>query len=156
MAAPDLRRVEDLARGFAEPAGLEVVVVELVQEQTGRILRVRLDKPGGIAIDDCAAVAERLSRALDHELVIEGPYSLEVSSPGIDRPLVRRADYERFTGSRAAVRLREARDGRRKFRGTLKGLEGDDVMIETEDGLFRIPLAAVAKAHLEMDVGAKE
>jgi len=110
-----------------------------------------LDKPGGITVDDLQLVAERLSRALDGDPAVSGPYSLEVSSPGIERPLVKRADFERFAGSRVAIRLREAMDGRRKIRGTLGGLDGDDVLVESEGGRLRVPLSAVAKARLVVD-----
>lgn len=151
MGAAGLAAVERLAARFAVPAGMEVVLVELVREQTGRILRVLLDKPGGITLDDCQYVAERLSRALDEEPPVEGPYSLEVSSPGIERPLVKRRDFERFAGSEVSVRVREAIDGRRRFHGRLVGLEGDEVVLETDVGRVVMPLEAVTKAHLVVD-----
>jgi ribosome maturation factor RimP len=145
----EVRKVHDLATRIAEPAGLEIVLVELVREQTGRILRVLIDKPGGVTVEDCTLVAEPLSRALDDEPPVKGPYSLEVSSPGIERPLVKRADYERFAGSRVLVRLREAKAGRKVYRGMLDGVDGDDALVTTEDGVrHELPLTEVDRAHL--------
>jgi ribosome maturation factor RimP len=148
----EVRHVQEVARRIAEPAGMEVVLVELAREQTGRVLRVLIDKPGGVTVDDCALVADPLSRILNDDPPVKGEYSLEVSSPGIERPLVRRADYERFAGSQVAVKLREAKDGRKTFRGTLDGVQGEDVLVTTEDGTrHALPLADVARAHLVVE-----
>jgi ribosome maturation factor RimP len=148
----EVRHVQEVARRIAGPAGMEVVLVELAREQTGRVLRVLIDKPGGVTVDDCALVADPLSRILNDDPPVKGEYSLEVSSPGIERPLVRRADYERFAGSQVAVKLREAKDGRKTFRGTLDGVQGEDVLVTTEDGTrHALPLADVARAHLVVE-----
>ena len=151
MGEPELRRVEELARGLADRAGAEVVLVELVREPSGRVLRVLLDKPGGVTVDDCESVAGPLARALDAEPPVRGPYALEVSSPGIERPLVARGDFERFAGQKVAIRLAKALDGRRKFRGTLVGLDGDDVVVEIEGVQVRLPFAEIARAHLVVE-----
>jgi ribosome maturation factor RimP len=151
VAEPGLHRTEELARSLAEANGLELVLVELVREPIGRILRVLLDKPGGVTVEDCQAVAEPLSRALDEETPVRGPYSLEVSSPGIERPLVKRADFERFSGRPAAIRLARPLDGRRKFRGTLAGADGDDVLLDVEGAQLRLPRNGIAKAHLVVE-----
>lgn len=151
MAEPGLHRTEELARSLAEAEGLEVVLVELVREPVGRILRVLLDKPGGVTVVDCQAVAQPLSRALDDEAPVRGPYSLEVSSPGIERPLVKPADFVRFAGRPAAIRLVQALDGRRKFRGTLAGVDGQDVLLDVEGAQLRLPWTGIAKAHLVVE-----
>jgi len=151
MGEPGVARVEELARSFAEHAGLEVVLVELVREPTGRVLRVLLDKPDGVTIDDCSTVAQPLSRALDAEPPIAGSFTLEVSSPGIERPLVKRVDFDRFAGQEAAVRLAKSHDGKKRFKGTLVGTDGDVVVMEVEGAQVRLPLAEIAKAHLVVE-----
>lgn len=151
MAEPGLQRTEELARSLAEASGLELVLVELVREPSGRILRVLLDKPGGVTVADCQSIAQPLSRALDDEAPVRGPYSLEVSSPGIERPLVKPDDFVRFVGRPAAIRLTRALDGRRKFRGTLAGVDGDDVLLDVEGAQLRLPQAGIAKAHLVVE-----
>jgi ribosome maturation factor RimP len=103
---------------------------------------------GGMSVEDCAEVSRTVSALLDVEDPIEGTFTLEVSSPGIDRPLVRPKDYERFAGHVAKVELKEPRDGRRRFTGTLKGVAGDAVVLGVEDQTVSLPLAEIARAKL--------
>lgn len=132
--------------------GYELVTLERV----GRgLLRVYIDQPAGISLDDCVKVSNQLT----HLLMVENvDYSrLEVSSPGIDRPLVKAADFVRFAGERAQIRLREARDGRKKFIGVLKGFEDDAIMLEMDGALLALPLVEVDSARLapELEVASR-
>jgi ribosome maturation factor RimP len=102
----------------------------------------------GMGVEDCAQISRHISALLEVEDPIEGAYTLEVSSPGIDRPLTRPADYARFAGHVAKVELRHARENRRRFTGTIKGLEGEAVVLDTEEGSVSLPLAEIERAKL--------
>lgn len=138
----------DLAEELAGPLGLEIVDVEFRREASGRVLRVFIDKPGGVTLDDCQALSELLGQRLDEVDPIEESYNLEVSSPGIERPLKKPRDFERFAGHLVHVRTYGPIDGRRNFRGELLGLEDDHVVVRLERDVVRIPLQQVAKARL--------
>lgn len=140
--------VAELAEQLAAPLRLEIVDVEFRREPGGRVLRVFIDKPGGVTLDDCQALSRRLSAKLDEVDPIEESYNLEVSSPGIERPLTKPKDYIRFAGHRVHVRTYGPVDGRRNFTGELLGLEDDDVVVRVDEGDVRIPLSQVAKARL--------
>ena len=131
-----------------EPAieGLGYEVVEL--EFHSGIVRVFIDRPEGVTLDDCERVSRQVSGLLDVEDPIPGAYTLEVSSPGLDRPLRKTADFGRFAGQRARIELSLPLNGRRRFSGTLRGVERDAVLIELDGTLFRLPLAQIGKAHL--------
>jgi len=120
-----LSRVADEVRALAGPIagtqGLELVDVEFRREARGWVLRVYLDSPRGIGVADCQAVSERLGDRLDAEGLIEHPYALEVSSPGLDRPLRAAVDFTRFAGRRARIRTTEPLNGQRNFQGILRG-----------------------------------
>jgi len=145
--------VTERARAIASPLlqelGLELVDVEFRREAGGWILRVYLDKRGGVTLQDCQRVSEELSDLLDVEDLVDHPYSLEVSSPGLDRPLGREADFLRFVGERVRVTTSQAIEGQRRFLGTLKGYEGGRVVLEREDGsMVLIPHSLISKARL--------
>ena len=109
-------------------------------------MRVFIDKDGGVTVDDCARVSDHLTRLFAVE---EIEYDrLEISSPGLDRPLKRLGDYNRFAGEEAAVQLHELTDGTRKIKGVLRGVEGDNVLVETSVGVRRIPFAAIERCRL--------
>jgi len=124
--------------------GFELVDWE-IQPRAG-LVRVFIDKPGGVDVEDCA----RVSNHLTHLFTVENvDYErLEVSSPGLDRPLTKLADYARFAGDEAQVSLREMSDGARRLKGVLRGVEGADVLLETDKGPRRIPHAEIVKARL--------
>jgi ribosome maturation factor RimP len=103
-----------------------------------------------MTVEDCARISEAVSPLLDLHDPIPGAYSLEVSSPGLDRPLVKPADFERFKGERVRIEAAEPVEGRRRFTGTLEGLAADRVVVLTEAGRREIPLAAVQKARLSL------
>lgn len=112
----------------------------------GRLVRVFIDKEGGVDVEDCARLSQHLTRLFAVENV---DYErLEVSSPGLDRPLRKAADYERFRGHEATLVLREKRDDTRKVRGVLAGLDGAEALVETDAGTVRVPLDLIERARL--------
>ena len=117
------------------------------------IVRVFIDKPQGVTHDDCSDVSTHLGTVLDVEDFIHASYTLEVSSPGLERGLYKRADYERFSGSDAKLKTRQPINGQRNFRGRLLGLEGDEVIFDDRtNGRVQIPLDIITKANLEVDI----
>lgn len=147
-------RISEVIEQVTKREGLEFVHAELTGGRNP-ILSVYIDKPGGVTIDDCTAVSERLSLILDVEDFIPHQYTLEVASPGLDRGLYKAADYERFAGLPCHVKVSEAIEGQRNFHGKLIGLdqEGEPVaVIEGENGQrYRLPLAQIVKANVEIE-----
>lgn len=132
--------------------GYELVDCEFVNDH-GWVLRVYIDKEAGpIAIADCADVSRSVSAALDVDDVIPQRYSLEVSSPGLNRPLRRLKDFERFKGEKARIRTVEPIDGRGNYFGILQGVAGDDILINVDGTEYKVPLAKIAKARLEYSI----
>jgi ribosome maturation factor RimP len=127
---------------------MELVHVEYQREPAGRTLRIYLDKPGGVTLDDCANISRQLSDLLDVGLETEASYRMEVSSPGVQRPLGRLGDFERFKGSRAKVRTSQALEGRKNFTGTLQGLSGLSVLLWVDNQTLSIAFTDIVKAHL--------
>jgi ribosome maturation factor RimP len=125
--------VRQLAQPLAEELGYEVVDVELTVQGRHRVIRVLLDKPAGITIGDCARFSRRLSDCLDMNQTVAGSYRLEVSSPGIERPITTLDAVSRFAGSRAALTTHEPREGRRHFEGELLGVRSGQAGIRAED-----------------------
>jgi len=132
--------------------GYELVGVEMVGAKGNRTLRVYIDTPAGIRVEDCEAVSHQVSGVLDVEDPIEGAYNLEVSSPGLDRPIFKAADYDRFSGERIKLRLQELHEGRRRIKGVLGGLDGEHVVVRDADGSeLRIPLELIDRARLDLE-----
>ena len=114
-------------------------------------LQVMAERPDGtMSVDDCASLSRELSALLDVEDPIAGEYMLEVSSPGIDRPLTRLKDFDRWAGFQARLELDASIDGRRRFKGTLRGVEGDSVRLDVDDATLALPFDRIAKAKLVM------
>jgi ribosome maturation factor RimP len=127
------RRLADIVGPVIEGLGFELVRIRLMGGKT-RILQIMADRPaGGIEVDDCASISTAVSAVLDVEDPIEENYVLEVSSPGIDRPLTRLKDFDMWVDYEARIETTELIDGRRRFKGTLQGTEGDEVLIEIEE-----------------------
>jgi len=126
--------------------------VELKRHGGATLFRVFIDQESGVGLRECQQVSERLGVLLDVEDPIESSYTLEVSSPGLDRPLWNRRDYERFTGRLARVQTRERVDGKRHFRGRLAGVEGDAVVLEDNRGRTSIPLETIERGRLEVEL----
>ncbi len=137
---------------LAEPAcaaeGLELVHVEYQREPGGLTLRIYLDKPGGVTLDDCVEVSRQLEDALDVHLTDAPPYRLEVSSPGLDRPVGKLADFQRFEGQRARIRLSEAVDGRRNFTGTLAGVVDETIRLKVDKETISLHFENIQRARL--------
>ena len=155
-----LEQVRTLAARVAASYGLEIFDVDLRREGRTHVLRVVLDKPGpsatpadSVSLDECARVSEELSALLDVEEVVPvDGYTLEVSSPGLDRPLRGADDYRRFAGRRAKVVLSAPIERQTAFTGHLRGVDGDEVLFESEGGrLVRMPLGQIARARLDVE-----
>ncbi len=145
-----LRQIEDIVAPTIVGMGYELVRVAMSRGGTLQIMVEPADG-GPMDVEGCAVLSRALSAVLDVEDPISSPYTLEVSSPGIDRPLTRAKDYARWTGHIARLETAEPVDGRRRFKGTLLGLEGDVVKLRLDDGQETgVPLASVSKAKLEM------
>ena len=128
------RRLADIVGPVIEGLGFELVRIRLMGGKT-RVLQIMADRPdGGIDVDDCGTISTAVSAVLDVEDPIEDNYILEVSSPGIDRPLTRLKDFEMWKGWEARIETSELIDGRRRFKGGLMGVEGDEILIEIEEG----------------------
>jgi ribosome maturation factor RimP len=160
MVVVDLiERVRAIADRVAGSYELEIFDVQFRRESSGMVLRVRLDRPGpsavpedSVSVDDCARVSRDLSAMLDVEDIVPTAYTLEVSSPGLDRPLRHLKDYRRFEGRRAKLVMREAVDGQTFFKGVLGGVEDTDVLIQGDDGQpHRVPYGIITRANLEVE-----
>src|SRR5215475_4027213 len=148
-------RVWQLAAPLAETEGLEIVDIELKPEgRMGLVLRLYLDKAGGASMDDLSRVSRSLSDLLDEHDVVDGAYTLEVSSPGINRPLKRPEHFERFVGKRIRVRTRDRIDGRRSFLGTLQEVLENQITLKQEGAQYQIPFAVIEKSNYEHDWSA--
>lgn len=126
--------VTELVAPVVSKSKFELVDVEFVKEGAGWYLRIYIDKPGGITIDDCQSISEEVSKILDDADPIHQSYYLEVSSPGIDRPLKKDSEFERYKGNAVEVKLYEPIGGKKVFEGELQGLEGNNVVIRNESG----------------------
>ena len=146
-------RVRGIARRAAEERGLELVHVEFAGGARAPVVRVFIDKPGGVTHEDCSEVSTHVGTVLDVEDFIPGAYTLEVSSPGLERGLYGLGDFEKFAGRPAKLKTRNPVNGQRNFRGRIEGVEGEDVIFEDKaTGRVRVPASEVAKANLEIDV----
>jgi len=154
-----VERVREVAARVAADHGLDIFDVQFRREAGGMVLRVQIDRPGPaataddcVSVEDCAAVSRDLSAVLDVEDFVPTAYTLEVSSPGLDRPLRGADDYRRFAGRRAKLVMREPVDGQTFFRGRLGGVEDGYVVIEAEDRRrHRVPIGIITRANLEVE-----
>ncbi len=145
-------RVRQLAGPLLTHERLELVEVEFRREARGWVLRLYVDREGGVTVDDCAEVSREMGRTLDVEDFISTPYTLEVSSPGLTRPLRDERDFVKYRNRRVKVTTREPIGNRRQWKGRIRGVEGDRIELEVDGELFQIPLSNVAKANLEMEL----
>jgi ribosome maturation factor RimP len=147
------KRVREIAERVAVDHGLELVHAEVAGPEGRPILRIFIDKPEGVTHEDCSEVSLHVGTILDVEDFIHSAYTLEVSSPGLERGLYKRQDYERFAGRPAKMRTSAAINGQRNFRGRIIGLEDESVIFEDKtSGRLLVPLESIAKANLEIDV----
>ena len=152
-------QIRTIAGRVADSYGLEIFDVQFRREAQGMVLRVRIDRPGpaataeeSVSVEDCAHVSRDLSAILDVEDVVPTAYTLEVSSPGLDRPLRHAHDYARFAGRRAKIVMREKVDGQGFFRGVLAGVDDGAVLIDADDHQrHRVAIGLIRRANLEVD-----
>lgn len=159
MTPQELLQLQSRLFQLLEPAALglghELVAVELVTVNGRRTMRVSVDRPGGVAFGELSRLSHALSALLDVEDPVNGAYDLEVSSPGIDRPLQRPADFARFVGFRARIQLLPDH-ARRRYTGVLRGVDAGAVVLEMDGALHRLDLAAVQRAQLVLDLAEYE
>jgi len=154
-----VEQVRAMAGRVAGSYGLEIFDVRFRREGQGLVLRVQIDRPGpaataeeSVSVEDCVRISRDLGALLDVEDVVPDAYTLEVSSPGLDRPLRHPDDYRRFSGRRAKLVMREAIDGQKYFKGRLGGVEDNAVLIDGEDGRrHRVPIDVITRANLEVE-----
>ncbi len=148
-------KVIDFVQEILDPLllqeGFELVDIEYRREGRGRILRIYIDKEGGVTIGDCTKISRELGALLDVHNIIPGPYTLEVSSPGRDRALKKRKDFERFKGRKVKIKTRVYIGERRVFIGKLLDFKNDLVTVEVDGSVYLIPYDEIEKANLEPD-----
>lgn len=139
----------ELARSTIGPMGFEVAGVQLVSAgKHGKTLRIYIDSSQGITLDNCTEVSRQMSAVLDVEDPISGHYDLEISSPGLDRPLFFIEHFERFAGQIVTLRTMGSHHGRRKFKGKLLGMDGDNIQIEVDEELLSLPFSDIDSARI--------
>lgn len=154
-----LDQIRAVAERVAASRGLEIWDIQSRREATGHVVRVFIDRPGpaatpeeSVSVEDCEQVNREMSTILDVEDPLPFAYTLEVSSPGLDRPLRGGDDYRRFAGRWAKVVVSEAVDNQKAFEGRLRGVEGDDILFEAPNGrMHRLPLRLITRGRLEVE-----
>ena len=141
-------QLDQLIRPVVEGLGYQLWGVEYHSQGKHSVLRVYIDRAEGIDVDDCAKVSRQVSGVLDVEDPISVEYTLEVSSPGMDRPLYELEQFAQFAGHRVQVRLRAPFEGRRNFSGLLKGVEGDEVVVIVDQHEYLLPIDSIDKANI--------
>ena len=145
----DAARIEQLIEPLLQQEAAELVDLQLVHESGRQVLRFYLDKEGGITLDDCEHLSNRIGALLDEADLVSGSYVLEVSSPGLDRVLKKEKDFARFAGRAVQIRLKTPQDGRRNFHGLLQGFSEGKVRIDCEDRRFEFPWELIGEARLD-------
>lgn len=147
MAGKD-QQITDLLGATIEALGFELWGVEYLSQGRHSLLRIYIDAESGVTVDDCAVVSQQVGSVLDVEDPISGEYTLEVSSPGMDRLLFRLDQYPGYVGEVVELRLRTPFEGRRKFKGILAGIEGEDVVVRVDDHEYLLPHDTIEKARV--------
>ncbi|MGB0205437.1 MAG: ribosome maturation factor RimP [Neptuniibacter sp.] len=143
-----MKLLQELIEPSVQALGFDLWGIEFLSQGKHSTLRVYIDSENGISVDDCAAVSHQASGILDVEDPIAGNYTLEVSSPGMDRPLFTLEQFEAYAGSHIQVRLRVAFEGRRKFKGVLNGVEGDEVLVVVDNEEYMLPIEYIDRANI--------
>jgi len=150
---PIAERVDKIAGKAAHDSGVEFVHSEITGSKRNMTVRIYIDKPEGVTLEDCSTVSRDIEAVLDAEDFIPASYVLEVSSPGLERPLFNLQDFERFAGKKAKVKTKGAIDGQANFNGRIAGVEGAEIVFEDKtNGTVRIPFDNVVKANLKVDL----
>lgn len=147
MAAKE-QLLTDLVRPVAEALGYELWGIEYLSHGKQSVVRIYIDSPDGVNVDDCAKVSRQVSSVFDVEEPILGEYTLEVSSPGMDRPLFTLDQFNQHVGELVKIRLRTSFEGRRKFSGRMTGIENDDVIVAVDDDEYLLPFELIEKANV--------
>jgi ribosome maturation factor RimP len=142
------KQVEEISESLVVSEGMELVDLEYRREGPRWMLRLFIDKEGGVTVDDCARISRELGDLLDVKDLIPQAYVLEVSSPGLNRRIRKKKDFSRFAGQKVQLLLVSPKDGRRKIVGDLVGVEGEEVVVIGSDGRFSVALENIAKANL--------
>jgi ribosome maturation factor RimP len=143
-----LKLLHELIEPVVQGLDLELWGIEYNAAGKTSMLRIYIDSPNGVSVDDCARVSHQVSGVMDVEDPITENYTLEVSSPGMDRPLYTLAQYEEFVGHVIQLRLRSPFEGRRKFKGILNGVEGEDVLLVVDNTEYLLPLDLIDRANV--------
>ncbi len=146
-----IAQVEDFIVPLLADMGVELVDIEFRREGHGWVLRIYIDRSGGVTLEDCAKVSREVSSYLEVEDPVEHAYHLEVSSPGLERPLKKEKDFIRFSGRMARIKLREKRNDQRVFIGRLQGMENEEVLLEIDGRIERFLPADIARARLILE-----
>ena len=148
---PVIQEVYKTIEPILQSQGLELIDVEYKREAQGWVLRIYLDREGGITVEDCAEVSRELGTILEVRDLIPNRYVLEVSSPGLTRSLKKPGDFNKYQNRSVKIKLFLPLEGRRNFKGKLLGLKEDKVCVESERRIYEIPMQNIAKANLELD-----
>ena len=144
-----LSQLEMLVEPIAESFGCELWGLEYHANGKHSVVRIYIERdPGGVSVDDCEKVSRQVSSVFDVEDPISGEYALEVSSPGMDRPLYKLEHYTRFVGAKMAIKLRISFEGRKKFTGLCKGVESDEIVLEVDNEEYLLPFELIDKANV--------
>ncbi|WP_068545314.1 ribosome maturation factor RimP [Thalassotalea crassostreae] len=142
------QKLTEMLRPAVEMTGLELLGIEYVSAGNHSVLRLYIDHENGIDVDNCAEVSRQVSAILDVEDPISTEYNLEVSSPGVDRPLFEKAHYEKVVGETVEVKLGMPLNGRRKFKGELEAIEGDNLIVVVDGQDYELPIANIERGNL--------
>lgn len=146
-------RISEIVADLVKGSDIELVHAEIAGPANQPIVRIFIDKPGGITHEDCSKVSLQLGDILDQEDVVSSAYTLEVSSPGLERDLYSIKDFEKFAGSLAKVKVKQPINGQRNFRGRIKAVDNEEIVFDDKtNGEVRFPFSIVAKANLEIDI----
>jgi ribosome maturation factor RimP len=145
-------KIAQMVEPIVQESSLELVEVEFRPSGKRWLLRVYIDREGGVTIADCERISRELSRTLDVEDLIDHPYALEVSSPGLTRVLKKKADFERFMGRSCKIVTMDAIEGKNDFRGEIAAVRGDDVEVREKGETYSIPLVTIKRATLELEL----
>jgi ribosome maturation factor RimP len=151
-----LALAEPLVEALATGEGCELVDMTYQREPQGWALRVYIDRPGGVTITDCQGISRQIGDVLEGKDILRDAYNLEVSSPGLNRPLKKSADFERFAGQQVRIKMSVAVDGRRNFLGKLTGCEDGLVCLDVDGVSVQVPLDSISRAHIEYDFSSKK
>lgn len=143
--------VENIFKDYSETSDLELVNVSFVKEGQNRFLRIMIEKDEGISLKDCQEVSRFINNRLDEQNIIKEKYFLEVTSPGVERELYGESDYKKFTGEQIEVKLYAPVEGRKKYKGELKGFTKSYLKVLVEDRVFELPRNKIAKVNLFYD-----